>query len=115
MLMTLSFRFLLILRAERARLVSWGVATNPAGWAFESGNALGWIVSRRVCAQLHRLLLQKMRKTYATVYPLQDKVSVKEHPSLVFFVDLIGLFFPLKSGMLSSVSWQSPAVGMSWV
>jgi hypothetical protein len=40
MLMTLSWRFLLILVSEKARRLSWGVAPNPAGRAFELGNAL---------------------------------------------------------------------------
>jgi len=40
LLMTLSWRFLLILVSERARRLKWGVAPNPAGRAFEVGNAL---------------------------------------------------------------------------
>jgi hypothetical protein len=40
MLITLSSRFLLILFPERTRRVTWVVARNPAGWAFEFGNAL---------------------------------------------------------------------------
>jgi len=35
LLMTFSWRFLLILVSERARRLSWGVAPNPAGRAFE--------------------------------------------------------------------------------
>jgi hypothetical protein len=39
-LITLSWRFLLILIQERAKRLSWLVARNPADWAIESGNAL---------------------------------------------------------------------------
>jgi hypothetical protein len=38
--MAFSWRFLLILAAERARRVSWGVASNPADLALELGNAM---------------------------------------------------------------------------
>ena len=40
LLIALLWRFLLILVSERARRLSWGVAPNPAGRAFELGNAL---------------------------------------------------------------------------
>jgi len=45
MLMTLSWRFLLILAPERTRCVSWVVARNPAGWTFELWNTLLWAKS----------------------------------------------------------------------
>jgi hypothetical protein len=38
--MAFSWRFLLILAAERARRVSWGVASNPADLALELGSAM---------------------------------------------------------------------------
>ena len=40
LLMTLSWRFLLILAPERMECVIWVAARNPAGWAFKLGNAL---------------------------------------------------------------------------
>jgi hypothetical protein len=40
MLMAFSWRFLLILAPDRARRVSWGVASNPADLALELGSAM---------------------------------------------------------------------------
>jgi len=50
-LMTLSWRFLLILARERVRRLSWAVAPHPVGRAFEWGNALSALSTKHLSGQ----------------------------------------------------------------